>query len=577
MLSILAVVFSVAIFAPATTADTLPSTTLPLQNNEEAWWMFSGNAAVGIQPDRKGDGLTGRFQAFSLTDSKPLWQSDQALGNEKVASQSSVVSSRDGSDWYVGTGPFSCVDATTGATKWTANCQQLGYVNPNQVRAITEDRLLLVGTKKCDPADSWEALKEPRISVVDSKTGRIVWSHDTKSLEYETKLGYWARVAKWQGRGGSGDKHRQFMTFLVTPANLFLEEVTQAPTKVVLAGERLEILNVADGSIVHQSKDKPGILRGAADGLLFFRKGDDMTAYRASTGEVAWTFDLKKKGGRVYTLDDLEDMGHGVPKGMNDILVSEVDVVSRVATQTGKALFTVNRGGGMGWQATAAAFLTRKEDKIIAYDWNNGAKLWETKALSKAFILDAGSDYLLVVGGEGMAEGGIPIPPYKLAALNAKTGQVLWTKKDLNGKKIAAYELMEGGLVRVESEAAASIYRVADGAAADDAAAGATAGGTGNLYVSILKKGMQCRDAAGKLVWERKGERGVVPRDQPRNGLAIWAAADGTVEVIGAADGQTKWTGKVDKDPRVVTNADWSYMVVQNKSKKEVTIVKLAP
>ena len=226
----------------------------------------------------------------------------------------------------------------------------------------------------------------------------------------------------------------------------------------------------------------------------------------------------------------------------------------------------------MGWQTTKSALLTTHDGKIIAYDWN-GAKLWESKSVSKAQPFEMG-DYFLLVGGETETASGIPPAPYRLGAVNKTTGQAMWMQNDLKGKKIDNFEVLSDGLIRIQAGELSSTIRIADGKPVDDTVAGVTEGSEDPVSVIMLKKGLQGRTASGKLVWERKGDRAWVP--QPKNGLAIWAASDGTVEVIDASTGATKWKANVGKEPRVVTNPDWTYMLARAKQGKEVTIVKLA-
>ncbi len=55
----------------------------------------------------------------------------------------------------------------------------------------------------------------------------------------------------------------------------------------------------------------------------------------------------------------------------------------------------------------------------------------------------------------------------------------------------------------------------------------------------------------------------------------VWTTSDGDVEVIGLADGSTKWKAKVAKEPRVQVNLLGTHMVVPDK--KASMLVKLVP
>lgn len=553
---------------PPAAADPLLSKTLDLPKGEWTQFIFSGDKVVRMTADEKGGQMNAHLEAFSLGDLASVWKADTPLGERGLGGEGRLMSDPATGDWFIGTGPLSRLDIATGAVKWSAPCDQLGYVRTTSSRMLSGDRLLLAGSRKCKPGSDYDALKEPMFSLMDAQTGRILWTHETKAYEYELAQGYWARVAKLQGKRVAKDKRVQIEVLLSTPTAGEFDGALPEADRVIIVGERLEGVKLADGSSIHRTKDKVGVMRGFLDGKVFFREGGDINAYIAATGAEAWTFDLKGKAATVYTRDDLQDQGHGMPDDMNDIMISEPDIVSRVDVASGKTLYTVKRDG-MNWQGSVNAVLTKGDDKIIAHDWKTGAKLWETKIGSKPIGFDVG-EYLVFVDGDKIV-GGAQQPPFKLTVANAKTGAIVWTRKDVDGKKINKYEFPVEGQIRLESEKGVVNLNLADGSVA----AAAPAGDRNNYFPEFNPKGVTCRDFAGKLLWERRGEAFSIPRNQPyESGLAVWVTKDGTVEVIGLKDGATKWSAKVEKEPEVHLNAAATHLVVQGA--KQATIVKLA-
>ena len=73
------------------------------------------------------------------------------------------------------------------------------------------------------------------------------------------------------------------MSMLGTSGSGGLGADSAAADRLLIAGERLEAVKLSDGTPVFKTKDEVGILRGAYNGKMFFRKGDDVTAFDAAT------------------------------------------------------------------------------------------------------------------------------------------------------------------------------------------------------------------------------------------------------------------------------------------------------
>ena len=550
-------------------AATLPSTTTPNPDSYPTTWYFAGEKAVRLSAEKKGGEALGHFNAYALADAKLLWHAEQTLGHGTKDDGPMLVVDADHDHWYLGTGPLSRLDLATGAIQWTTPCDQLGFVQPAFARILAGNRLLLMGTKNCDPGTAYDALKEPQLTMVDAATGRILWQYETKSLEYKLSLGFWAKVAQYQGQQVSGEKRIQLDHFLASPGGGGYVFDAADPDRVVIAGERFEGVNLADGAPLFKSKDKPGILRGAYDGRVFFRDGDKVTGFDAGTGAELWTFDADSKGAYVYTVDDFASLNEGVPEDMHDIIISTGDKAFRVSTVTGKEAWAVKRGG-MSWSTSQHAFMTESGDKITAYDWVSGAMMWEAKISSKPRPHDAGD---FIIFAEGTATDNVtPMPPFKFTVVSGRTGQIIWAKKDIGGKKISEWMLLgDERIVLLNEAGAVATLNVADGTPAE-----APTRLEDRFIVKYVERqdALQCHDHLGNLVWQREGESTLPGRKYlAAGGCVVWVSKDGVAEVINRADGATLWEAKGLKESQAYLNADGTYLVVQ--SKKDFSIVRL--
>ena len=258
-------------------------------------------------------------------------------------------------------------------------------------------------------------------------------------------------------------------------------------------------------------------------------------------------------------------------------MIVDKNVVTRVSTTTGKAVWKVKRGG-VNWQGSVHAVLANGGDKTTAYDWNTGAKLWEVKAGSRPFGYDSG-DYIVFVDADKNVRNEADaatnasmdyLPPYKFTVVDAKTGNVLWTKKDLDGKDIVSHSLAVPGQIRLTSDKGG----VANLNIADGTPAVAPDGIENQRFVTYDKKEktLFCRDFAGAVVWTREAEMSSRSEYQVRQDYVVWPQKDGVVEMIALSDGKFRWRSQFDENPRPYVNEDGTYIVVQQKN--ELTIVK---
>ena len=567
-----------ALPAKPASAALLQAETVPLRDGGEARWVFFGDTVLGLSSEIKKDRYLGYLNAYSLPKRKFAWRFVVPLGDKDLDITTRGIADFENNRLYIGTGQLSLLDVSTGTFKWIIPCETLGFVQPGATVLLPGDRLLTLGAKECEQKSAWDAMDDkPCFSLVDATNGQVIWQHETKGLTYDGKQRHWARAAKYQGLEGGKKKRKQLEAYPISPLGSGYTFGGTAPDRAAIVGERLEVINLADGEPIVKTKDKPGILRGAYGELAFFQKGDDLTAIDIVTGTRQLKFDLKASHSAVYTVDDILALGHGVPEGMTDIMISDKNVVTRVSTETGKAVWKAKRGG-VNWQGSVHAVLANGGDKTTAYDWNTGQKLWEVKAGSRPFGYDSG-DYIVFVDAdknvrtEADADENASmdyLPPYKFTAVNAKTGSVVWSKKDIDGKDIVSHSFTVPGQIRLTSEKGViANLNIADGTP------GVAPGGIENqrfVEYDKKKKTLVCRDFGGVEIWTREAEMSSSCEFQVRKDFVVWPQKNGVVEMIALADGAFRWRSQFDENPHPYVNEDGTYFVVQQKN--ELTIVR---
>lgn len=564
--------------APPASADLLQANTVPIQDGATADWVFFGDTVVGLHRELQKDSDTylGRINAYSLPDRKFLYRFAISLGDKDLDVPARGVPDFENNRLYIGTGPLSMLDVTAGTFKWFIPCETIGFIQPGATVFLSGDRLLTLGAKECRQKSAWDAMDEPCFTMVNAANGQVIWQYETKGLTYNPKLGHWARAATYQGLGGGKKKRRQLEAYPVSPKGNYYAFGGTAPEHVIIAGERFEGLHLGNGESLWKSKDKPGIFRGAYGELAYFQKGDELWAFNVATGAPAWKYELKGSGSRVFTVDDLMALNHSVPEGMTDVMISDVNVVTRVSAISGQALWKVKRGG-VNWQGSVHAVLAKGGDKTTAYDWNTGAKLWEVKAGSRPFAYDSGDYIVFSDAAKNVRPKGeqlVPtdyLPPYKFTVVNAKTGEIVWTKKDIGGKDIVGHSFTVPGQIRLTSEkGVVENLHIADGSL------GSPPEGIENqrfLAYDKKKKTLTCRDFVGAVVWTRQGEMSLASDYQIMKDCVVWPQKDGIVELIALSDGEFRWKSFFDENPRPYMNADQTYFVIQQR--KQLTIVKM--
>lgn len=567
--------------ARAAAGQQVTAMTMPLKDDNAQHWHFFGDRLVGLDVDRGVLKLSARINTYSLTQGSLLWRQEFEMGFKMNEVDGEVWFQGDRDRILVGTGPVSAV--TLDGKSWTLSCDAVGPVNLGEAVQLDPDRLLIFGNDSCK--NGFKA--DPQVMLVDGTTGKVMWTYKSKGQYFDAPMGYWARVAYYQGRAKKA-KVLQFRIWpLVQTSNGYesgLADKNRGATakadRVLIIGKYMEVLNVADGSLIYKSPKETDRLEGFYGPYVFLRDGDKLSAVRAGSGETVWTLDLDKAGTTLYNGDDIAVQGDASPLGSNDLLVSEHRFVNRVDINTGQKKWTIERENH-SWYGTLGALMVCDEDGVAAYDWQTGAKRWELKQGKFLHAIGDQSLPVMVLVDRGKKDEGEWVGPYKFFGVEQATGRLVWSRGDIDGKKITSVTFASASDVVLTSETGQSvIVDVMTGSpskmVAVAAPAGAPVAGGGRCYPAYAPavKALECRDAAGAVVWDRKGE--VSERQSPivRGGIVVWAAKNGEVEVIKRADGSSLWKTKVDGNPRAWMNGEGTYVAVPGGGK--VAVVHIA-
>lgn len=562
-----------ALLGTAAAAQQVKATTLPLREGDTDNWFFHNSLAIGVHSTSGILKLGAKVNIFSLAEPRFLFRGEFETGHRSLDADLKAYFLRTGL-LLLGNGPLHAIDVQAQRSRWALMCDsRTGFVALSRATSIGDDRVLLVGARKCHGKDIGKVMEEPWIHLVNIGSGQLLWSHETKALEVEVQGGYWARVARFQGAGKT-----TVSQILALPygkvGGAYRQTSSAEADRVIVIGQRLEALNIATGAVLWRTREKVGEFEAAFGNLVFTRDGDELSAHDVGTGALAWTMDLNSKGARLYSADDLVEEGDLAPFGPEAFMVSEGKVVSLVEAATGRKKWTVRRDDA-DWQATPAALLVAEDDRLIAYDWTTGARRWEMKASRRlrAYGFDRPGVALLV--DRGKFGDGEYTGPFRFWGVDLATGTVAWTRTDLDGKRIADFDVAYPGQVRVTSEAG----RVANLNIADGSAATAPAGAEDARFVVYSAKGKVLRafNYAGDVVWERQGERSPA-RDggfKVGGGVVVWLARSGTVEAIALRDGTSLWKAEVRGHPRAYMDDDGRYVVVPHE--RSVEILQIVP
>jgi len=208
--------------------------------------------------------MSARLQAFRVPTMQELWYTEIPVGRKQSFSGALWVDD-DGSTLYIGRGPFSSLDLTTGTIHWTMPYDSVGYVH--RVEFGTE-RLLVLGSRtksgfrilwspspeaaesKAKSAGSaWEHLEDPILFSIDRPSGAIIWKYPFEpGKEHKKKSGGF-----WSGGNKTVTKVREQTRLFLVHNPL---EGSLASGEVLIQAKGISCLNLADGSEHWKLKDR---------------------------------------------------------------------------------------------------------------------------------------------------------------------------------------------------------------------------------------------------------------------------------------------------------------------------------
>jgi len=555
-----------ALTAGVAGAQQLAAVTMPLKDGDADHWNVYGDQLVGVDVTRGFLKMSAKVNAYSLATGRFLWRQEVELGYKTNQVGPVIVSQESRNRMLLGNGPFTVLRSD--GPQWTLSCDQVGFTDLDNVSQLAPDRLVVVGSGSCQKGLD----DDVRVMLVDGATGRIAWSHKTKGQWFSEPGGYWARVAAFQGRGSGKTKVLQFRTYPLAsgPDGYHFAGSDEDATRLLIIGEHMEVINLADGATIWRSPKDIDRLEGLYGPFVFLRDGDKLSAVKAGTGEAGWAMDLDRAGTTLYSAADLRGIGETSALGPNDLLVSENRVVSRVNIMTGQRQWTVKREHS-SWQGTSSALLVSDDNGVAAYDWDTGARRWELKQDGNLRAFGGFEAPVGLLVDRGKKKDGVWVGPYKVFGVETATGRVVWSRTDLGGRKITSFGQAILGQVRIANETGqVENINLADGSPATYQGA---AGTDRFVAYSGADKALQCRDYAGNLVWDRRGE--ISPNSDVliSDDYVVWPAKSGAVEVISLSDGSSRWKLDAGSSPRAYSDDARRYLVVPHSG--NVSVVKI--
>lgn len=494
---------------------------------------------VVLAVDYRGGGrVRALINAYSLSRREHLWRQEVEVQRKDEAEGQLALPDYKRNLLYLGNGPLSVLDVTTGQVRWTHPCNEVGSPDLGTAQLMPDGGLLIGSTKDCGED------QDKRVLLLDDATGAIRWSVTARAHEYKT-----------------GDvKHQDFQWLVMNGDD-------GAPSLVVIAGERLQAVRYADGTPAWQVRDKVGRFITYLGGGIAFIDNDELTVYGLTTGTPAWTLDVKDPFARVMPIPDEQDV----------VLVT-YHRAWRLDPASGTVRWTIRREDE-SWTRLVLPplfLITTGSREWGAYDLATGAKRWEwRREWGDGMEIDTTIDVrvhqtvLIYEGKEWLQYLRRPAAPFRVWALDAASGAVRWQLREVAGERIQGVELLTNDILAVLSEKTGiwHVVTIADGSVTAVGAATARRSGAG-YRVSYRDRGntLMCVGPDGATVWTRRGVPSQRTSDESHleaaQGYVVWAARDGTVEIIRVTDGTSLYSTTADRDPTPVTTADGRHVLI---------------
>jgi len=270
-----------------------PKKTVEMRNKADEMLWVGDNLLIAV--DFGGFVTkTAKLQAFRIPDMTELWYTEVPVGKKQRFTRALWLD-KTRATLFLGRGPFSAVDLTTGKVLWTIPYDSIGFVHGVEFGA---ERILVLGSKtksgfrlfwsldqnkmadKAQNAGSgYEHLEDPILFSVNRQTGAIAWQYPFEPGKEHKKK----KKDFWSGGDETTFKMREDTRLFPLTESETAGERTLTKGEVLVQAKGISCLNLADGKEIWKVEKRfigePAILGdrflAVKDDRLVLLKGND--------------------------------------------------------------------------------------------------------------------------------------------------------------------------------------------------------------------------------------------------------------------------------------------------------------
>jgi outer membrane protein assembly factor BamB len=280
------------------TAQEPPKKTAEMRNKADEMLWIGDDLLIAV--DFGGFvNMTAKLQAFRIPDMTELWYTEVPVGKKQRFSEA-LWPDEASKTLFLGRGPFSALDLTSGKVLWTIPYDSIGFVHGVEFGA---ERVLVLGSKtksgfrliwslnqdkmaeKAASAGSgYEHLEDPILFSVNRQTGAIAWQYPFQPGKEHKKK----KTDFWSGGQKKVFLAREETRLFLLIENEPAEGCTLAKGEVLIQAKGITCLNLVDGKEIWKLEKrfigKPVILK---DGFLAIKE-DRLVLSRGGDGSEVW-------------------------------------------------------------------------------------------------------------------------------------------------------------------------------------------------------------------------------------------------------------------------------------------------
>lgn len=275
-----------------------PKKTVEMRNKADEMLWIGDDLLVAV--DFGGFvNMTAKLQAFRIPEMTELWYTEVPVGKKQRFSEA-LWPDETGKTLFLGRGPFSALDLTSGKVLWTIPYDSIGFVH--RVEFGTE-RILVLGSKtksgfrliwslnqskmaeKAAAAGTgYEHLEDPILFSVNRRTGAIAWQYPFEPGKEHKKK----KTDFWSGGAETTFKVREDTRLFPLTETELTGEPTLTKGEVLVQAKGISCLNLADGKEIWKVEKRfvgePAVL---GDRFLVIRD-DRLVLLKGSDGSEIW-------------------------------------------------------------------------------------------------------------------------------------------------------------------------------------------------------------------------------------------------------------------------------------------------